>query len=761
MRPLLLKMTAFGPFPGTEIIDFSVLGVNPLFLINGATGSGKTTILDAICFALYGKTTGDERDGAQMRCDLASAEQLCEVSFDFELNSQTFQIRRVPEQQRPKSRGDGFTEQKPEAQLLEFLADGTENMRVASKVTEATREIENLTGLSVDQFRQVMILPQGKFRQLLLAESAEREKIFSKLFQTRVYQQLENRLKEKSATIRHERVQCQQRQQGILAGAEVESVAALEIEAKELQPQVIVALEQKQNKESELFALNKRLQQGRALLGDFDQLTSVEAELQQLSLEHEQIESERDRFASALQAQQIQPAFNQKSYCAGEIERTHLKLIQAVVSQEKANKNLQLAELNLQNIATINQDIDAQKKYQEELTVYRKKRLRLQDLLSSQKPLLQHNEIYKQLLLLYETQHRLEILQKLELCSQQQQQAQQKLDHAETRGTELAQAYEKQSDATKTLELAWHRGQATILATELKDDQPCPVCGSVEHPDPAESDATIPGFKALETSREQLLSISEKLEFARDQFRDLRADLQLKKTHYDELLRQFPDAAEGKIKVVEAEQNEIQQTLQMLSGADVATGQQLSKDQLVSTVAENQQNLTVLNTEISLIDNDLPEQFREATALQLAEEAAKIKIVELEHQREVLTSARQAAHGEMEAATASQKELSKGLNELGQQLKAASQEFATALTASLFDSEQQFEQALLEEADFYILKKRLDGFTQQEQKLAGAQEQLQIKLKGEDRPDLAPLDEKTATIGERKNYYRYCLEGFG
>ncbi len=185
MRPLSLTMTAFGPFPETEVIDFSALGESPLFQINGPTGAGKTTILDAICFALYGKTTGDERDGAHMRCDLASAAQLCEVSFIFELNGQNFHIRRVPEQQRPKSRGDGFTEQKPEAHLLELLPDETEHLRVARKVSDATREIENMTRLiGVISFLREKIFARGKnFHQLAVGKTRQkREKNFSVKF---------------------------------------------------------------------------------------------------------------------------------------------------------------------------------------------------------------------------------------------------------------------------------------------------------------------------------------------------------------------------------------------------------------------------------------------------------------------------------------------------------------------------------------------------------------------------------------------------
>ena len=341
MRPLSLKMTAFGPFPATETIDFSALGENPLFLINGPTGSGKTTILDAICFALYGKTTGDERDGAQMRCDLAAAETLCEVIFNFELDGHYYRISRIPEQQRPKARGEGFTEQKPTATLVEISAEGDETLLVAAKVSDATREIETLTGLSVDQFRQVMILPQGKFRQLLLAESAEREKIFSKLFQTHIYKQLENRLKEQAAQVRRDREALHQQQQGILETIEVESAEELAAEIKELQPQVEAALAAKQQTETVFLDNAKRLQQGEALWKEFDQFEQADAELKRLKEQQDRIEQQRQQLNNALEAEKLRPLFVEQQRCATEVEKS-------VKNQSDLQRQLKLDEEALQ-----------------------------------------------------------------------------------------------------------------------------------------------------------------------------------------------------------------------------------------------------------------------------------------------------------------------------------------------------------------------------------------------------------------------------
>ena len=202
MKPLKLTVQAFGPFAGTEHIKFDELGSNPLFLINGPTGAGKSSILDAICFALYGQTTGAERSASQMRCDFADIKLLTEVTLDFSLADKSYRITRIPMQERAKSVGEGTTSQNSKATLWEL--DGTDSNRliVSSSVKDADNEIKGLIGLDVEQFRQVMVLPQGKFRELLLADSKNREKIFSQLFQTSIYKKIEDALKLQAAEIR-------------------------------------------------------------------------------------------------------------------------------------------------------------------------------------------------------------------------------------------------------------------------------------------------------------------------------------------------------------------------------------------------------------------------------------------------------------------------------------------------------------------------------------------------------------------------------
>ncbi|MEM7376956.1 MAG: SMC family ATPase [Pseudomonadota bacterium] len=200
MRPLQLRMTAFGPFAEPQYIDFEQLGTAALFLIEGTTGAGKTTILDAICYALYDRSTGGERDARQMRSDFARADVLTEVELVFALGDVRYRIRRVPEQERPRQRGSGVTRQAPSAELVRF--DGSsETVLVARKVGDANAAITQLTGLTVEQFRQVMVLPQGQFRRLLTAESKERQAILQNLFGTALYSDVADRLKRLSGDL--------------------------------------------------------------------------------------------------------------------------------------------------------------------------------------------------------------------------------------------------------------------------------------------------------------------------------------------------------------------------------------------------------------------------------------------------------------------------------------------------------------------------------------------------------------------------------
>lgn len=199
MKPIKLVMSAFGSYASKVEIDFTKLN-DGVFLLTGDTGAGKTTIFDAITFALYGKASGVTRDDSKMfRSQYAKKDDDTYVEFTFVYKDKEYFIRRNPEYMKPKKRGEGFTAKKQEAEL--HFPDGE---RVVTKVLEVNNAVENLLGVTYEQFRQIVMIAQGDFQKLLLASTDERAEIFRKIFNTYIYKDIEEKLKERESNCKAE-----------------------------------------------------------------------------------------------------------------------------------------------------------------------------------------------------------------------------------------------------------------------------------------------------------------------------------------------------------------------------------------------------------------------------------------------------------------------------------------------------------------------------------------------------------------------------
>ena len=185
MRPLKLKLSAFGPYKGVTEIDMEKLGERGLYLITGDTGAGKTTIFDAITFALFGEASGENRTAGMLRSKYAEPETPTEVEMCFRYRGQDYTVKRNPEYERPAKRGGGTTIQKADAEL--WLPDGA----VLTKPREVDRKILEILGVNHQQFSQIAMIAQGDFLKLLLADTKERQEIFRKLFETEYYKALQ------------------------------------------------------------------------------------------------------------------------------------------------------------------------------------------------------------------------------------------------------------------------------------------------------------------------------------------------------------------------------------------------------------------------------------------------------------------------------------------------------------------------------------------------------------------------------------------
>ncbi len=222
MRPIRLAMQAFGPYPGQEVVDFRSLGGRRFFLIHGPTGSGKTTVLDGICFALYGKSSGAERDVREMRSHHSPDDLPTQVVFDFSVGPESYRVWRRPEQEAPGRR----TPLKADATLWQRTGIGDDSVDgsvIATGLMRVTNRIEELLGFEADQFRQVVLLPQGQFREALTADSTRRQQILEILFGTEVYRHIELALRDKAIALAGELKGLKDRRDTLLGAADAES----------------------------------------------------------------------------------------------------------------------------------------------------------------------------------------------------------------------------------------------------------------------------------------------------------------------------------------------------------------------------------------------------------------------------------------------------------------------------------------------------------------------------------------------------------
>lgn len=307
MRPLNLTMSAFGPYAGQTTVDFSVLGTSGLYLITGDTGAGKTTIFDAITYALYGEASGESRESSMLRSKYAAPETPTFVELTFLNGGKTYTVRRNPEYTRPKTRGAGTTVQKADAELT--LPDG----RIITKARDVTAAVTDIVGVDREQFARIAMIAQGEFRKLLLAQTDERKAIFRQIFHTGQYQALQNRLKEEAAAL--------DRQCGELEAGLRQAAGSIRCDAPETLPDAL-------DTDALLAALDT------LLYADEAALTQAQAEHAETETQREQVLSDLGK-AEALEAARGKLAEAESAWTEAQAE---MKAAQAALDTATASQ---------------------------------------------------------------------------------------------------------------------------------------------------------------------------------------------------------------------------------------------------------------------------------------------------------------------------------------------------------------------------------------------------------------------------------------
>ena len=482
MKPLKLTMRAFGPYAGYTVIDFEILLGRLLFLICGPTGAGKTTILDAMCYALYGKTSGD-RTGEKMRSDYADSSERTEVIFDFMLGDKTYRATRSPAQMVDKKRGSGQTLAAMQASLSE-LEDGKEINTLRTGIEEAAGK---LIGLNADQFCQVILLPQGDFRKLLVAKADEREAILKQLFKTQRFSEFKDRLKDRLDAKVREKMEKQTREDQILstAGAADEKQLASIVEEAEKSLQEAVETTRKQEKESNEF--REVYQKETALMGHFTELDKALKQDAALKNEEGRMKEMEASLSLIRSARELAPYFDQLDGITREGRQEAQKLKTAKADMETYTRLNETLEKRIQ-------ELDAMKEKREE---ERKTALKMQDLVPKAK--------------LYGA-----AVQALKNAQNALSRAEEETKRLQASAEAARKARDAQKEKADAVRKSYIDGQAFLLAEGLEDGVPCPVCGAIHHPAPARGGDHVAKAEDVERAQKEYERASAAYDRAND-----------------------------------------------------------------------------------------------------------------------------------------------------------------------------------------------------------------------------------------------------
>lgn len=348
MRPLRVALQAFGSYAQRQVIDFRRLEDHRFFLICGPTGAGKSTLFDALCFALYGVSAGGEREAAQLRSDLAPPELPTEVTLDFALGSRRYRVMRRPRQLRPKKRGEGMTEDQPLAELWQrdglACEDPGDGKLLASQARAVNEAIEKLLGFRADQFRQVVLLPQGRFERLLKADSRDRQQLLDALFDTRHFARIEQALREEAKRARQRAEKLLAQRETLLGEAQVGSPAELRGELERLEPEQASCERQVERSTSIEKRARRSLERARVEHGAARELWSALAELDERRKMGPRIERERQRCRRARRAAPLGELVRAVGERERELQKAAAQLQQAARQRAHARRAVEEAE---------------------------------------------------------------------------------------------------------------------------------------------------------------------------------------------------------------------------------------------------------------------------------------------------------------------------------------------------------------------------------------------------------------------------------
>lgn len=808
MKPVKLRMTAFGPYKMSETIDFADLKGNQLFVISGSTGSGKTTIFDAISFALYGSASGSDRSEARnLRSDFADDDTHTSVEMEFEIHRKTYRVLRQMSHVKAGNKS-------PTGERFEFF-EITETGEVPCVerqiVSEINRKVEELLGLTQNQFSQIVMLPQGEFRKLLTSETDNKEEILRKIFKTEPYKMISERLKVKkdAAAKAHdiEKRMLDSHITGIASALPVRQSELFDLigrdhvnihqllealkneklfyDEKVLQDEQryqaafkkhgekqgtyyeakkwndrIAELEVKERRLTELNSQLASIEEQEHFLHKSQRASLIEG-MENLFKELQQTEAEKIRlFAEAQKAEQeatkalatAESSFarelNQEDQ-RNEVQRQLIQLENLVPTvQELATKQEELLTLEAEVRKITLDEKKAEAAWQAERGVGKNLEA---DIALLEKKLETFDEKQATLLALNEQCRVLVELTVLEKTKQQQS--------IENQGKKIA--YESALKEYKMLESSWFGNQAQVLAAALRDGEACPVCGSTDHPikKSGMSHEEVPKdrldqakarFDGVDEEYRNALAKANATEEQLVQKRRAVAELGLAADKAQELqtqLEQRRHALDNEVKALLLDKKQLRTWKERLT-ENAATVHRLEADK--TELARNTQVQTsTLETAKAIFEQRLlsiPEETRTMMTLNEKIRNTSATKQQLDHNWEQAQKDLQHAKEQYSSAVIVREHRNEAAEEIRLKKDKALQNYYEALEKSEFESEASYQNAKLSEAKREELQKSTQQYRQTLHTALQQTKELQIELAGKAKVDLSLLENEMGQL---------------
>ena len=814
MRPIRLTMTAFGPYKKEEIIDFTELGDNTLFVISGATGAGKTTVFDGICFALYGQASGEDRiDIRAMRSDFADDADQTTVELIFAIHTRRFRVMR----QIPYFKKGNKTETTARVELHELLDDGEIPIVDRQIVSEINRKVEELIGFTQAQFSQIVMLPQGEFRKFLTSDTDNKETIMRKIFKTDSYRDLVDKLKVKKDVAQSE------------LAIEERAVAGLIERISSLLPvresllfsvlatdyynthQVISGLEEEISyytlkivEDQKLYEVSGK--QHTELLTVFHEAKNVNVRFNELDVKKKlllekteqlaKMKSKEQQLADAVRAAALVEIESQFDTLTGELslKNTAYKKAQAILLE--ANENMETADsiykqedgkkpkrerlteqlYKLNSYLPAVSDLSARRNsidvLKEQISIAVKNVEKTKSIASVQiekvESLSKEEEILEVKVsslddksdLLISLKEKLKIVKEFNAMRTE-------ISMIERDSASKKAAFVNQKNNYEEIEGKWLNNQAGVLAQRLQEGQACPVCGSMDHPVKTSShNEVLFTREKLDAERASLTEQESLFRSAEAKLATCAAILNGKKMEIEQLQLSIDEEQLQKNTLdLEKEVEELRRSKIKLTDLKLEVKVQTKKSSdLVTLQTDQEKSIYTLQAsydkEIALVEqtiHDIPEEIRVLEIL-------KKRIIETTTLKEGLEKAwasaqnmRETALEKMTKARSDESHSESTVKELTLKRENAQTKFTNSLVASGFSTIESYKQAKLTDEQRNMLENEIITFKQQYHTVQEAVKELGKLLESKQRVDLSVVE---TAVDEMRQLYENKLSTY-